>query len=387
MNSASDSTNKVDVLLKEHEIICTQIREMVSYSDRIFGFGVTILGAVFLYGIKETAHAITIATPFAVTLLLLFCSSIYAAILSLGGYRRYLEDKLSSLLGERLLMWEHITPRILHNSFAVASLSAFSTALLFASMYLGWSMAESQFTDACQSYLGAGYAASFLILLGSFLKLRRSHSEAYLAASGRNFKLPLFASRSALLAIPPFRATASRLSSLRGEDIFTQIAPMLSPSSSVLDLGCGTGGVSLALMRGGFDVVAADIIDVSLHAEIQPTLVHPRGLPFQDNQFDVCIMHMTLHHAYDPELLLNEARRVARTLIVGEELVNTAFGKLALAIYDSIVNLAFIGEPHGNMSDQMWRGFFSENGLSVATAKYTRIFGFIKQAIYLLEKR
>src|SRR5205814_1667055 len=135
MDTTSDASRKVDILLKEHDIICTQIREMVSYSDRMFGFGVTILGAVFLYGTKEGAHAITIATPFAITLLLLFCSSIYAAILSLGGYRRYLEDRLYGFIGERLLMWEHITPRILHNSFAVTSLYAFSAVLLFASMY------------------------------------------------------------------------------------------------------------------------------------------------------------------------------------------------------------------------------------------------------------
>ena len=93
---------KIDVLLKEHEIICTQIREMVSYSDRILGVGVTILGAVFVYGIKEKTFEITVATPFALTFLLLFCASVFSAILTLGGYRRYLEEGALRVWGKAI---------------------------------------------------------------------------------------------------------------------------------------------------------------------------------------------------------------------------------------------------------------------------------------------
>ena len=166
MTTVNDSSRKVDVLIKEHEAICAQIREMVSYSDRILGFGITILGAVFLYGIKEAVHAITIATPFALSFLLLFCSSIFSAILSLGGYRRYLEDKLALQVGERILMWEYITPRILHTSFATASISVASVALLLTSMYLGWRVSAGVLDDQTRDFLVSGYAVTFLLLLG-----------------------------------------------------------------------------------------------------------------------------------------------------------------------------------------------------------------------------
>lgn len=106
----------LDVLLKEHEITCSQIREMVSYSDRMFGLGITLIGAIFLYGFKERLAEVMVAVSFVFIALLLFCTTIYTAIFSLGGYRLYIEERLNQLMGRRLLRWERMAPQLLHSS-------------------------------------------------------------------------------------------------------------------------------------------------------------------------------------------------------------------------------------------------------------------------------
>jgi SAM-dependent methyltransferase len=388
MNDTADDNKlkKIDVLLKEHEIVCTQIREMVSYSDRILGVGVTILGAVFLYGIKEKVNEITIATPFALTFLLLFCSSVFSAILTLGGYRRYLEDAFESQFGEQILRWEYITPRTLHSSFATTNMFIASFALLLASMFIGWTVSQNTLSKQNVMFILAGYAASISLLLGSYLKVRRSHSDAYLAASGLDSQLPLIGFKSKLLSIPVAKNIIRRLSQVRGEDVANQMMPFIDQSSSVLDLGCGTGGVSLALFKKGFNVVSADIKTYPVHPEVSIQLIEVGTLPYSDNQFDVCLLHVTLHHATDKELLIREAARVAKKVIIGEELVDSVAGRVVLILYDKIVNFSFANEAHENLPDTMWRKIFRKNNLTIVSANYSRVFGFIRQVIYVLEK-
>lgn len=161
----------IDVLLKEHEITCSQIREMVSYSDRMFGLGTTLVGAVFLYGVKERLAEVMVAVSFVFIALLLFSTTVYTAIFSLGGYRLYVEETLNQLMGRRLLRWEQMAPRILHTSFPVLSVSAFIGILLFAVVFFGWRAAKSAFQPETMSLINYGYAIGGLLLIGSFLKL------------------------------------------------------------------------------------------------------------------------------------------------------------------------------------------------------------------------
>lgn len=254
-------------------------------------------------------------------------------------------------------------------------------------MYLGSQIATKELGADGSRMLVAAYVICLLLLVGSFLKLHRSHSEAYLAASGSLERLPLFPVRSLLLAFPPVRSLASLLSELRGRDVASQLQEMLGGAQNVLDLGCGTGGVSLALSRSGLQVVSADLQDYSLHPEVHVSIVPANCLPFSNDQFDACILHVTLHHSQEPQLLLKEAARVASRVVVGEELVNSSAEKFLLSVYDCVANVSFFGEPHNNFSDQTWRRYFADAGLTVVEAKYARIFGVIKQALYLLEKR
>ena len=99
----------------------------------------------------------------------------------------------------------------------------------------------------------------------------------------------------------------------------------LTPGTSLLDVGCGPGTITVDLARRvepglvvGIDREPA-VIEVA--ATSYPTAAHPNlrfvtadvyGLEFDDESFDVVFAHQVLQHLTDPVAALREMRRVVR---------------------------------------------------------------------------
>jgi len=96
----------------------------------------------------------------------------------------------------------------------------------------------------------------------------------------------------------------------------------LRPGGRALDLGCGTGVVSLALAQRGFDVVGVDHSPEMLElarqkfaaAGANATLEtgDVRALRFADGEFDLVTIQGLLHHLEELDGCLGEMARVLR---------------------------------------------------------------------------
>jgi SAM-dependent methyltransferase len=106
---------------------------------------------------------------------------------------------------------------------------------------------------------------------------------------------------------------------LRGSFVCSIIESHLAlKSASVLDLGCGMGGTSIAMCGRGAKVVAADR-DMrrlryvhSAMPEIHTACLDGTRLPFDECSFDVVVLQDVIEHVSDPVRLLSEAARVLR---------------------------------------------------------------------------
>ena len=93
-----------------------------------------------------------------------------------------------------------------------------------------------------------------------------------------------------------------------------------------------------------------------------------------------------LHHTLDPETLLDQAKRVARRIIVMEDVYSNVIQKYATFIMDSVVNFEFIGHPHANKSHSQWLEIFNKLELKIIKSESHSFWKFFTSNTYLLEK-
>ena len=113
------------------------------------------------------------------------------------------------------------------------------------------------------------------------------------------------------------RYDATRGGEARGEQIGADVAKLLDPERRVLEIGVGTGVISLALQRRGFDVVGVDIsAQMLLRARerlgSRVAVGDATRLPVADGSVDQAIAVWVLHVVGDVSAALAEVARCLR---------------------------------------------------------------------------
>lgn len=173
----------------------------------------------------------------------------------------------------------------------------------------------------------------------------------------------------------------------RTTDILSVIEPFLSKKYKILDIGSGTGHTAQKLINLGYKKVSCvDYTDMNTCLETKPVIYDGKKLPFTDNSFDTALMITVLHHTPKPELIVKEARRVAKRLVIMEDTYKNIFQQYATYLMDSIGNMEFRGHPHTNQTDKGWRKLFKKLGLKIVAVKKHKFLWFFESTTYCVEK-
>lgn len=163
------------------------------------------------------------------------------------------------------------------------------------------------------------------------------------------------------------------------------VVPFLKSKDKIIDLGAGTGIYSQLLKGKGFNVQPVDIKDYSYYSDIGMCLYDGKHLPFKDNEFDVCLLRSVLHHTPDPKVVLKEAIRVSKKLIIHENVVTNIFQRYYTYLIDCIMNKELI-EPHTNKTDKEWKMLFKKLRIDLINVIEENAFLFLQNKTYVLKK-
>jgi ubiquinone/menaquinone biosynthesis C-methylase UbiE len=173
----------------------------------------------------------------------------------------------------------------------------------------------------------------------------------------------------------------------RAIDSIDHFKKYLRPGEKLLDVGAGVGNIAWHLQQQGYPTTPLDVENLSFTPEITPVLYDGRHMPFKDKEFDSALILTVLHHIPRKQQVpvLLESLRVAKRLIIIEDVHYNWPHKLITMLLDSLFNLEFIGHPHSNKSDAEWRAVFAKLGLKITAEKSVKSFGVLRHRMYILE--
>jgi SAM-dependent methyltransferase len=138
---------------------------------------------------------------------------------------------------------------------------------------------------------------------------------------------------------------------------------LLPPDATVLDVGCGDGTIDSLILAARSDV-SIEGVDVLVRRSTKIPVIpfDGRTLPHSDNSVDVVMFVDVLHHVADPTVLLREAKRVARKMILlKEHRMAKPFSYSILRFMDWIGNAHYgVRLPYNYWPESKWRAAFAE---------------------------
>ena len=159
----------------------------------------------------------------------------------------------------------------------------------------------------------------------------------------------------------------------------------LGATDKMIEIGSGPGSVLDVMRKHNYNVEGLDIKDSSFRQDLQPYIYDGKTMPFAAKSYDVALLPTILHHTPEPDAIIRESARIARRLIIIEDVYEGAFMEWLTKRMDSLMNLEFAGHPHSNRSDRQWRSSFAYMGLKLRHASLHRVGGIFRQAVYVLD--
>lgn len=175
-----------------------------------------------------------------------------------------------------------------------------------------------------------------------------------------------------------FYSLIKKIARSRSKVVVARVTHYIKKSNKIVDIGSGSGDVALLLQTQGYNVTPVDVADFHGPRLIKTVLYDGKRLPFPDKSFDTAFLLMVLHHTPDPELVLSEAVRVAKEIILIETSYASAFNKINTVIIDAIANLRLSWFWNSYKTDKEWRKLFAELKLKVVKTYrfYDKYMGF-----------
>jgi len=184
----------------------------------------------------------------------------------------------------------------------------------------------------------------------------------------------------------PLTFTFWRMDAQRKFHWFNPVTPAMSNDKPrIIEIGSGPGSIISVMNDHGFSVTGIDIRDSSYKDDLSPILYDGSRIPYEDDSFDVALLLTMLHHTPNPENILYEAGRIAKTIIIVEDIYTSSLHRKITKVADSLMNLEFIGHPHTNRNDSEWQDTFEKIEFQLIHTSQKRLAYYFLQALYVLD--
>ncbi len=165
----------------------------------------------------------------------------------------------------------------------------------------------------------------------------------------------------------------------------SRFLPWVPAKSTAVDIGAGNGLVAFELQQANIQATAVDVADLSILPEVEVTVYDGQTLPYSNNHFDSALLLTVLHHTTDPVAVLKESARVAKQVVIIEDIYKNLLQKYATFAMDTLVNFGHSAMTYQNRSLKEWRAIFEDLDLEIIAEKEKRVLLFFRQVTFVLK--
>lgn len=163
------------------------------------------------------------------------------------------------------------------------------------------------------------------------------------------------------------------------------VFPHLNLPGKNIDIGCGNGMITQHLRQQNYHCTAMDVANLSIVPSVEVVVYDGLSMPFEDKHFDTALLLTVLHHTPDPIPVLKEAARIAKKIIIIEDIYNNKVQQYLTYAMDTLVNLGHSSMTYQNKSDKEWKAAFKALNLELIETSSKPVLFFFRQATYVLK--
>jgi len=189
---------KIEILMKEYECVGQKIEALFLTSERIIGLGIVVIVAMLTFGLERKINSILLFLPVAFLGVLLYGVHVFTELTSLGGYKRYLEERINTIFEENLLFWESIIAKKRHYAFVTYFLHFLYAFFLVLTVSLSLHTAWQHYGNKVFWFIITFLLGLSIGLIISLVKMYKAFDETYKMAkkiAKRQFNTPIVQSK------------------------------------------------------------------------------------------------------------------------------------------------------------------------------------------------
>lgn len=173
----------------------------------------------------------------------------------------------------------------------------------------------------------------------------------------------------------------------RVDPLIASFASTIQPHSRIIDIGAGKGLLAQEMARQlSARVTLVDVAQYN-HTHLPLTVCDSRALAFADASFDYALLSFVLHHSPNPDAILREALRVARKVVIVENIVRGRIRGAVTRLIDSWPAIRYGTPPcHFVKTREEWLDFLDKFGRTRLLKEFGLEFGFFQCFTVELER-
>jgi len=126
----NDKTIRLEHLTSQCDAMGAAIGSMMQQSSRVISIGTAVALGVVGLAVRTESYDVLLLLPYLMFVLYFHYINLHTSILEMGGYKKYLEEQINTIIGEKMHLWEtELVPRR-HNNIANQFLAGIFTLIM-----------------------------------------------------------------------------------------------------------------------------------------------------------------------------------------------------------------------------------------------------------------